>query len=543
MRRYSFIRWPIVDTPPLFALRFRGVRAGIARWLDDIETGWSIPALILGFIALATLILSIGYASGNLHMDVLEAWSVGRTLAWGFWKHPPLMGWVTHGWADVFPLTDWSFRLLAMVNAGLALLAVDLIARRFVRGDKRAVLLLLLLLTPIYQFHAEKFNANSVLLAVWPLATYCFLRSFEERTAGWAAAAGFMCALAMLGKYYSIFLLAGFVTAGILHPDRARYLRSKAPWISLACGLAGIAPHVYWLAQDGFMPFQYAVHTHIEKQGVHSLKDVALFILTSAAYLLLPIVSLGVMLRSHWREWQTNLKTLPSGLLLLLLVFATSFVLPMVTTLIIDSELPATWHFQGLFFVLLIAVCALRFEIPRKETVNLAAMVCILFICALLVSPLYALYRNAKPSPNGREFYRGAAETLTAAWNQAYGVPLQHVSGDDGLAFAATFYSPDHPRYSRPFPFEHDWALPEGDPYAKGWAAMCFVEEPYCDGWMARIVQKVPDARRLTFPVRLSLWGFRGAERDVIAIMTAPPAPSGDEIPAERLDEVGARRR
>jgi hypothetical protein len=27
------------------------------------------------------------------------------------------------------------------------------------------------------QFHAQRFNANAVLLATWPLATYCFLRS------------------------------------------------------------------------------------------------------------------------------------------------------------------------------------------------------------------------------------------------------------------------------------------------------------------------------------------------------------------------------
>lgn len=527
----------------IFPPQLRGVRAGIARWLDDIERGWSIPVFILGFIALSTLILSIGYVSGNLHMDVLEAWSVGRTLAWGFWKHPPLMGWVAHGWTKIFPLTDWSFRLLAMANAGLALLAVDLIARRFVRGDKRAVILLLLLLMPVYQFHAEKFNANSVLLAVWPLATYCFLRSFEERTAGWAAAAGFLCALAMLGKYYSIFLLAGFVIAAVLHPDRARYLRSKAPWISLTCGLAGIAPHIYWLSQHDFMPFHYAVHMHIEKHGVHSFKDVVLFILTNVAYLLLPIVSLGVMLRAHWREWGANLKALPSGLLLLFLVFAASFLLPMLTTLVINSDLPATWHFQGLFLVVLIAVCALRFEIPRRETANLTAMVGIMFICALLVSPFYALYRNANPSSNDREFYRAAVRTLTDAWHQAYGVPLNRVSGDDGLAFATAFYSPDHPRYSRPYPFGHDWAMPEGDPFANGWSAMCFAGESYCDGWMMRIAQKYPQARRWTFPVRLSLWGFRGATRDVAAIMIGPPAAPGDEIPAERLDEVGARRR
>ncbi|NSM56029.1 glycosyltransferase family 39 protein, partial [Serratia marcescens] len=77
------------------------------------------------------------------------------------------------------PLTDWSLQLMAMVNAAVALWAVDLISRRFVRGEKRVIVLLLLMLLPVYQFHAQRFNANTVLLASWPLATYCFLRAFE----------------------------------------------------------------------------------------------------------------------------------------------------------------------------------------------------------------------------------------------------------------------------------------------------------------------------------------------------------------------------
>lgn len=533
-----------MNTPPHIAPRLRGVRAGLARWLDDIETGWSIPVFILGFVAIATAILNIAYINSNLHRDVLETWSVGRQLAWGFWKHPPLMGWVAHGWMSVFPLTDWSFRLLAMVNAGLALFAVDLIARRFVSGDKRAVILLLLLLMPVYQFHAEKFNANSVLLAVWPLATYCFLRSFEERTAGWAAATGFLCALAMLGKYYSIFLLLGFISAAILHPDRMRYLRSKAPWISLACGLAGIAPHVYWLWQNDFGPFHYAIHAHMKQKGAHSVDDAALFALTNLAYLLLPVVSLAVMLRSQWREWGRNLKDLSPGLLLLLLVFATSFILPMLLIVVLGSDLPATWHFQGLFFVILLAVCALRFEIPRIETVNLTTLVGSLFLCALLASPLYALYQNARPNQSGRDFYRGASDTLTAAWHEASGTPLERVSGDDGLAFATAFYSPDHPVYSRPFTHQYEWGIPRESTLAKGWSALCFAGEPVCEQWLTRVAQAAPRAREWSFPVQLSLWGIKGATRKVVAIIVVPyAAPKDGEPPTERFDDVSARRR
>src|SRR5439155_829215 len=83
-------------------------------------------------------------------------------------------------------------------NGALGLWMVDLITRRFGSGDKRLFVLLLLMLLPVYQLHAQRFNANAVLLPTWPLATYCFLRSFETRQAGWAVAAGLTGAMAML---------------------------------------------------------------------------------------------------------------------------------------------------------------------------------------------------------------------------------------------------------------------------------------------------------------------------------------------------------
>lgn len=192
-------------------------RRPLIRWLDSTETGWTIPTLLAAFVTVWTVYLMVAYLGTDLHPDVLETWTLGRTFEWGNPKHPPLMGWMARIWTEVFPLTNWSMQLMAMVNAAAGLWVVDLIARRFVTGDKRIFILLLLMLTPAYQFHAQRFNANAVLLSLWPLATYCFLRSVQTRAPFWAAAAGITAALAMLGKYYSVFLLAAFVFATLLH--------------------------------------------------------------------------------------------------------------------------------------------------------------------------------------------------------------------------------------------------------------------------------------------------------------------------------------
>src|SRR6266404_7308329 len=257
-------------------------------WMDGIEAGWAIPLLLIGFTVVWLAFLIIAYLDGDLHYDVLETWTLGRGIEWSYSKHPPLMGWVARAWTSVFPLTNWSFQLMALANSALALWAVDLISRRFVAGDKRMIVLLMLMLLPVYQFHAQRFNANAVLLAVWPIATYCFLRSFETREIRWAIAAGAAGALAMLGKYYSVFLVGGFAFAAIFHPQRRAYFSSWAPWVSIAAGFAALAPHLHWLLISGAPPFAYALARHAGKAFAPSVIESALFVLGLALVLALP---------------------------------------------------------------------------------------------------------------------------------------------------------------------------------------------------------------------------------------------------------------
>src|SRR5882762_3258946 len=67
-------------------------------WLEGIESGWAIPLLLAGFVAIWMVFLTVAYLGGGLHPDTLETWTLGRSFAWGNPKHPPLMGWVARIW-------------------------------------------------------------------------------------------------------------------------------------------------------------------------------------------------------------------------------------------------------------------------------------------------------------------------------------------------------------------------------------------------------------------------------------------------------------
>jgi 4-amino-4-deoxy-L-arabinose transferase-like glycosyltransferase len=506
-------------------------------WLDGVEAGWAIPLLLAGFVTVWTVFLVIAYFNGDLHPDVLETWTLGRAFDWGSSKHPPLMGWVARAWTSVFPLTNWSFQLLALTNSAIALWAVDLISRRFVRGDKRIVVLLLLLLLPTYQFYAQRFNANTILLAIWPIATYCFLRSFETRQVGWAAAAGVAAAIAMLGKYYSAVLVGSFVLAAICHPQRRAYFRSWAPYVSAAAGLAVLGPHLYWLATTGAMPFAYALAEHAGKAFGPALIEALLFLAGLVAALAFPAVTWGLIAGHRLKGFRNDFRSLSPGLHLLFLVSVGTIVLPIIVSVGLGTDMPSIWALQGLFLFGILVVCGASHPVERFHSVNLAALVVgIAAVAVIVVAPAHALYRNTNPLNEGRNVYRLLAEELTRQWHQQSDIALPAVGGDDALAFAMAFYSPDHPL--------HQWRLvcqkAEQLPTAmlhRGWAALCFDDDPVCIGSMKRLAAPASRVVISRLAPRSTLLGWPGATQHFTALIV-PPSGEAAATPLQVSDSA-----
>ena len=145
-------------------------------------------------------------------------------------------------WFRLFPPTDWAFHLLAIGNAALGLFAVDRIARRLPAGRQahsRAAVAPADAVLPI--LCARVPAANPTLLWTWPIATYCFLRAFDEHGVVRAHSPGrrrpgLLRRWPCSASYYSIFLIAGFAVAVAISPARRGYLLSLSPWISAIVG-------------------------------------------------------------------------------------------------------------------------------------------------------------------------------------------------------------------------------------------------------------------------------------------------------------------
>lgn len=497
-------------------------RRPFLRWLDGIEPGWAVPLLLLCFVTVWTIYLGIAYAGAGLHPDVLETAIFGRHFSWGYAKHPPLMGWVAGSWSTLFPASDWSFHLMAMTNAALALWFVDLVSRRFVTGDKRVIVLLLLMLTPAYQFHAQRFNANAVQLATWPLATYCFLRAFETRTMPWAIAAGITAAVTVLGKYYSVFLVASFALAAAAHPQRRAYFTSASPWISTAVGLAALSMHLDWLVANDAAPIQHAL-THARSDLSTSLWDSLFFLLGLLAAMAIPAVTWIIIAGARIRQLCAEMRALNDGLRLLFYIAIGTISLPVANSLIMGTDLPSLWALQGLFMFVVVIVCGADFRIERFHSVNTAVFTAgIALSAAIIAAPLHALYRNTHGYEEGRTYYQQTAAEVTRQWREWTGRPLEHVGGTESLALATAFYSADHPSYGLPATAPQPATDSLGEVHdERGWVSLCFRDQVSCMEAEERAAARSGRYVKREFTVQSRLFGRLGSTRTVVAFLVA----------------------
>jgi hypothetical protein len=255
---------------------------------DDRREG-TVALLLAGYAFFWTLYDVMSRHGEGIHHDMGEMVAWSHDLALGSPKHPQMGAWIAGLWFSVFPQQDWAFYLLANVLIAITLWFAWLLTENRLSDDKRVAGLAFLMLVPFFNFFAWKYNANTILIPLWAATTYFFIRSMETRAPVMAALAGFAAAAAMMGKYWSIFLLAGLAIAALFNPQRREYFRSSAPWITILAGVLAIAPHLYWVASHHFVTLDYALEGHRAGTLFNSLEDAGIYLSGAAAYLALPV--------------------------------------------------------------------------------------------------------------------------------------------------------------------------------------------------------------------------------------------------------------
>jgi 4-amino-4-deoxy-L-arabinose transferase-like glycosyltransferase len=483
-----------------------------------------------------TLYASIARSSQDLHPDMVELIAWSRDLILGYIKHPPLAAWVVGLWFSVFPLTDLSYNLLAMLMPAIALWIVWLLAADYLDAEKRIAGVALLMLVPFYNFHALKFNVNTVLLPMWAATTLCFLRSYRTCSNTYGALAGLFAAASMLGKYWSAFLIAGLILASLVDSRRSTYFRSSAPWVTVIAGFALLGPHLVWFYQHDFVPLEYAMATHVARSLANAMTEALFYLAGSAAYAAAPILFVLFLARVNRAAIYDMLWPRDGERRLAGVAFWTPLLLPVLGALAAGIHLTPLWSIPA--FTLL-PVVLLSSPAVRLDPINLRRILAVavaLPVAALIAAPVIALSIHLAGVAPLTAHSRLLAVETERYWHQATPEPLRYVGCRGAEAVAA--YAGDRPR-ALPLPsFNIDGLkVVGGDAYgwphpAEGWpsrlartglALVCLAGEM---DWLRAATARAarnPDSHRVEVDLTRKFLGIAGAPQ-LYVIFIIPPA-------------------
>ncbi len=417
----------------------------VAALSDPARRARAILGVLAGYVAIWTLYGALAKASQDIHFDMAELAAWSRELAFGYSKHPPLAAWLVRGWFTLFPAADWAYYLLAITVVAVALWIAWRLSERYLDGEKRVVALALLTLIPFFNFHALKFNPNTVLLPLWAITTLWFIRSFETRGRVDAALAGLGAAACMMGKYWSIFLLLGLGLAALIDARRGAYFRSAAPWITIAVGALAISPHVVWLFANDFLPFSYAMAAH----GTGSFESIGMraigYLGGAVGYVALPMLLVLAVVRPNRVAVADTFKPLTPERRLAAAAFWLPLLLPALVAPLAGIEINSLWTMSAWTLLPVVLLSSPLIVVTRAAAVRIV-MVAIALPCVLLAaSPFIASAINRGGVAPQAAHGRLVAERIARAWHEATGRPLQFVGGDAVLSYAAAFYLPERP--------------------------------------------------------------------------------------------------
>ncbi len=483
---------------------------------DALHLIWLLPVHALVWTVAAWL------SRGNLDTqgDMIENYAWGIEWQAGYAKHPPLFAWITAAWFRLFPHTDFAYFALSAVDAMTGLLGIVALAGRFLPRRLAVVAGLAMAVSPLYSNLAIKFNANSVLLSVWPWTAYFFVRFMQ--TGGWrsAIALGALAGAAVLGKYFSSVLLMALFLAALARPAwRARMFSWRALPVVLA-GVVALAPHLHWLVVNHFPTLGYAE----ERTGGTMLAAVGrfgIYTLAQIAYLLLSFGFVVLLVRDRRGQAARLMaagSVLPSRHPDLWWLALAPLIAVGGIAILARTQMASVWGMAQWFAIAPLWLAVLDragIELAPRRAVRALVIYWLLVLVATAVVGYIGARRNTDDAAEPRAELAAAAHAL---WKQRTGQDIPVVAGSPHEAQSIAFYSNGHTRYwDMAEPRTTPW-LNAGDVAREGLLLACRNDDAKC----VAASRAFSGVQPVSIEVSKHAWGMTLPARGYVLFVLAP---------------------
>ncbi len=251
-----------------------------------------LPGRLFGWLLLVTLVFRLWLAAA-MPVTGDEAYFIewGRNPDWGFYDHPPMIGW----WlALLLALGDaqWWLRLPAVVQPALLALGTAWTMGQLwpeQEEDRRWWAALLVLLAPVNVWNVFV-TTDTPLIYFSVFSGLAWVRAAEKDRMSWYLAAGVLLAGAVLSKYFAALLGFAYLVDVLVR-------RTRGAWAGLALAYACTVPALllmgWWNAGNCWPNYMFNFVNRHEDAGL-SWKTPLLYAATLAYVLSPPVLWLLV---------------------------------------------------------------------------------------------------------------------------------------------------------------------------------------------------------------------------------------------------------
>jgi 4-amino-4-deoxy-L-arabinose transferase-like glycosyltransferase len=355
--------------------------------------------------------------------------------------------------------TPAALYLLGPIASAIAIYAVWRLGRAVATPAVALIAALALEGTHFFNFSAVKFNHDVLQLPLWTLAALFFYRALTgARLADWLLVA-ILLAAAFWTKYTLAVLVLPLLLFVLMDETARRCLRTPGPYLAAAAFLVLIAPHVYWLTEQSFLPLRYADAR--AKVATHWYHFVTFPLQWTASQLAFLAPTIGLLAFTLWggRPRPVRATGLAPGQEAAgqdESAFARRYVAVLalgpfaITTLaaLLLGRLPvAMWGYPLWSFAPLAALMWFPLTEPvrlRRFAAGFPVVFAAMPLAYLIVEGLEPLVRDR---PKATQFPgRQVAAAVTQRWRDRFATPLPYVGGGEFATNNIAIYSPDRPR-------------------------------------------------------------------------------------------------
>ncbi len=407
------------------------------------NTVWSENRVFWIFIALHLSIWTLvpSLVNHNLPIDVVEGLAWGNEGMWGYHKHPPLSPWLMDLFATLSGSSDWAQYLLSQLSVCAAFIGMWLLAREFLSPLKALISVLLLEGVYYHGYASPEFNANIVLLPFWSIAILSFYKAIETRKVTWWIVLGAAAALAVLGKYFTGFLLVSMFAYMIATAKGRQQFLTIGPYAALGIMLLILTPHFVWMVEADFSTLSYGVN-RASGSGDVGLKNHFLYPLKFLISQLVLLIPLLLMLAAFGLKRDKADASKSNAALLSFMAFGPPLLILLLSA-ILGWKLRSMW---GAPLFLMSGVLLVSFLNPMITLSKMGRFKAVFLFFALIGPVAYIAVYAVRPlvkEGGKRTQFPGSeiALRISKHWQEQYpDKALQYVMGDVWRAGNVAYY-------------------------------------------------------------------------------------------------------